>query len=187
MSINHKLITLGIVTWLSLSTWSTTPISTQQQKDKKKLLETIADDPARDNSKIVTLAEAKNIELTKDEAKQLIEEELVRNEQFRDEIENLQKKYGEASISKELLDLIITISRNPEHFGSFDGEGNYNADEEKVMQALKYGGITEEESQKYKLGMTALLGCICLITWGIMIRNKRKDHTGQKNASKNQK
>lgn len=70
MSINHKLITLGIVTWLSLSTWSTTPISTQQQKDKKKLLETIADDPARDNSKIVTLAEAKNLELTKDEAKQ---------------------------------------------------------------------------------------------------------------------
>ena len=181
MSINHKLITLGIVTWLSLSTWSTTPISTQQQKDKKKLLETIADDPARDNSKIVTLAEAK------DEAKQLIEEELVRNEQFRDEIENLQKKYGEASISKELLDLIITISRNPEHFGSFDGEGNYSADEEKVMQALKYGGISEEESQKYKLGMTALLGWICLITWGIMIRNKRKEYTGQKNASKNQK
>ena len=80
--------------------------------------------------------------------------------------------------------MIITISRNPEHFGSFDGEGNYNADEEKVMQALKYGGITEEESQKYKLGMTALLGCICLITWGIMIRNKRKDHTGQKTRAK---
>ena len=54
--------------------------------------------------------------------------------------------------------MIITISRNPEHFGSFDGEGNYSADEEKVMQALKYGGISEEESQKYKLGMTALLG-----------------------------
>lgn len=187
MSINHKLTTLGIAAGLLLSSGSATPISTQQQKDKEKLLEAIADDPARDNSKIVTLAEAKNLQLTEAEAKQLIEEELVRNEQFRDEIENLQKKYGKASISKELLDLIITISRNPEHFGSFDGEGNYSADEEKVMQALKYGGISEEESQKYKLGMTALLGWICLITWGIMIRNKRKKHTGQKNASKNQK
>lgn len=187
MGINHTLTILGMAAGLSLSSGSATPIATQQQKDKKKLLEAIADDPAGDNSKIITFDEAKNLQLTEAEAKQLIEEELVRNEQFRDEIENLQKKYGKASISKELLDLIITISRNPEHFGSFDGEGNYSADEEKVMQALKYGGISEEESQKYKLGMTALLGWICLITWGIMIRNKRKEHTGQKNASKNQK
>lgn len=187
MGINHTLTILGMAAGLSLSSGSATPIATQQQKDKQKLLEAIADDPAGDNSKIITFDEAKNLQLTEAEAKQLIEEELVRNEQFRDEIENLQKKYGKASISKELLDLIITISRNPEHFGSFDGEGNYSADEEKVMQALKYGGISEEESQKYKLGMTALLGCICLITWGIMIRNKRKEHTGQKNASKNQK
>lgn len=187
MEINHKLTTLGIAAGLLLSSGSATPIATQQQKDKKKLLEAITDDPARDNSKIITFSEAKNPQLTEAEAKQLIEEELVRNEQFRDEVENLQKKYGKASISKELLDLIITISRNPEHFGSFDDEGNYNSDEEKVMQALKYGWISEEESQKYKLGMTALLWSICLIIWGIMIRNKQKERSEKKKNIKNQK
>ncbi len=181
MNIKNHLVALGVAGLSTLPVWSS---PAPQPKTEKALLETMQ---TKADEKTIPLTEAKNLELTEAEVKQLIEEELVRNEQFRDEIENLQKKYGKASISKELLDLIITISRNPEHFGSFDGEGNYSADEEKVMQALKYGGISEEESQKYKLGMTALLGWICLITWGIMIRNKRKEHTGQKNASKNQK
>lgn len=181
MNIKNHLVALGVAGVSTLSVWSS---PAPQPKTQKALLQTIQ---TKADEKTIPLAEAKNLELTEDEAKQFIEEDLLRNKQFRDEIENLQKKYGEVSISKELLDLIITISRNPEHFGNFDRKGNYSADEEKVMQAIKYGGISEEESQKYKLGMTTLLGLICLITWGIVIRNKRKEHTGQKNASKNQK
>ena len=64
MGINHKLTTLVIAAGLSLSSGSATPIATQQQKDKKELLEAIADDPARDNSKIITFSEAKNPQLT---------------------------------------------------------------------------------------------------------------------------
>lgn len=174
--------TLGIA-GLSLLPAQGTGNTTEINKTKEEVAAILQ---AKTPADTISLENVKNLQLSREEVKQIIEEELLQNEPFRNEVEKLQKKYGRASVSKELLEFIITISRNPEHFGSFDSEGNYTADEEKIMTALKQGGMSEKTSQDYKAGITVLLGGISLFISAIMLRNTLKEGTKRKKTRKPQ-
>lgn len=130
---DSKLKTLFLATGLSLTPVSSVAQQSIQDWTNKGLIETIKTDKDTAWKNTIHFTEAQKKTSLIQKVQNILKEKLS-NEQ---NIKNLQEKYGEQFVSDQCHNLAFSIIDTLSQFWSFDENGIYHLDENKLQESLK--------------------------------------------------
>lgn len=161
---NKKLATLGFAAGLFLY-----PLAASAQKHTQKNLTEALESPTKTSpAKTIDFSEAqRDLELRK-QVQEILAQEFADNK----ELQHLKEHYGEGFVVDQLTNLVASVAKDPDQFGSFNAKGEYIPDAEKLQALVRR--VFEKDVKDLSDHLQLLNNIMLVIFSGYIIHMKRR-------------
>ncbi len=165
---NKKLATLGLAAGLSLFPLAASAQQQINQDTQKNLTEALESPTKTSPAKTIDFSEAqRDLELRK-QVQEILAQEFADNK----ELQHLKEHYGEGFVVDQLTNLVASVAKDPDQFGSFNAKGEYIPDAEKLQALVRR---VFEKDVKDLSDHLQLLNNIMLVIFSVsFLRMKRR-------------
>ncbi len=165
---NKKLATLGLAAGLSLSPLAASAQQQINQDTQKNLTEALKSPTETSPAKTIDFSEAqRDLELRK-QVQEILAQEFADNK----ELQHLKEHYGEGFVVDQLTNLVASVAKDPDQFGSFNAKGEYIPDAEKLQALVRR--VFEKNVKDWRDHWQLFNNIMLLILSGYIMRMNNK-------------